>query len=226
MLTVEQAATRLGVSDQEVRRLVRAGTLSGQRIGRTLVVADDAVDSRARLVVTRGRTLSAKTAWALLWELSGERAGWLDRVGRSRLRSRLHRSSAEQLVAAVRSRADRHELRVLPAYRDQVLGAEGIVTSGMTAANAVGADIVAVGAVDEVYCSAATFTRLRREFGLSNRGQTNLIVRVPRFDELTFTGRNHMPAAVVATDLAESADVRTRRAGITLLETALAAGRR
>lgn len=226
MLTVNQAATRLGVSDQEVRRLVRAGTLSAQRIGRTLVVADDAVDSRARLVVTRGRSVAARTAWALLWELSGERAGWLDRAGRSRLRSRLQRSTAEQLVAAVRFRADRHELRVLPAYRDQVLRADGVVASGMTAANAVGADIVAVGAADEIYCSAATLTRLRREFGLSNRGETNLIVRVPRFDELTLTGRAHMPAAVVAVDLAESSDVRTRRAGLTLLEIALSAARR
>lgn len=214
------------VSDQEVRRLVRAGTLSGQRIGRTLVIADDAVDSRARLVVTRGRSVSAETAWALLWELSGERAGWLDRVGRSRLRSRLQRSTAEQLVAAVRFRAGRHELRVLPAYRDRLLHADGVVASGMTAANAVGADIVAVGAADEIYCSAVTLTRLRREFGLSNRGETNLIVRVPRFDALTLTGRERMPAAVVAADLTESSDVRTRRAGLTLLETALSAARR
>ena len=85
---------------------------------------------------------------------------------------------------------------------------------------AVGADIVAVGAADEVYCSAARLARLRHDFGLSDRGEVNLHVRVPRFDALPLTGRGHMPAGVVAADLAVSADIRTRRAGRDLIATA------
>lgn len=223
MLTVEQAATRLGVSAQEVRRLVRAGALSAQRVGRMLVLSEDVVDERARLDIAPGRVLSAPVAWATLWELSGERADWLERSGRSRVQARLRSSDAEHLVAATRDRADRHELRVLPAYRDRVLAHEGVVAAGLTAADAVGADIVAAGATAEVYCSPGTLVELRRDLGLSDRGEPNLVVRVPRFGELPLTGRAHMPAAVVAVDLAESADVRTRRAGLDLLAGALAA---
>jgi len=85
---------------------------------------------------------------------------------------------------------------------------------------------VAASAAAEVYCTAATLAGLRRDLGLSDRGEPNLVVRVPRFDTLPLTGRAHMPTAVVAVDLAESADVRTRRAGLDLLAGALAARRR
>jgi len=223
MLTVAQAAARLGVTGHEVRRLIHEGVLPAQRVGRAFVLSDDAVESRLRLPIGAGRSLAPLTAWAALWELSGDRAGWLDSSRRSRLRSRVRPWSAEQLVAAVRDRADRVEVRLLPVYRDRLLSAETVYASGMSAAGAVGADIVAVGAADEVYCSTATLAALRTDYGLSERGQTNLIVRVPRFDQLPLAGRSHMPAAVVAVDLAESVDVRTRRAGLDLLSEALAA---
>jgi excisionase family DNA binding protein len=226
VLTVDQAATRLGVSAQEVRRLVRTGTLPAERVGRTLVLVEEAVDERARLPVGPGRVLSAAAAWATLWELSGERADWLDRPARSRLTARLRSSDAEQVVAAVRDRAERHELRVLPAYRERVLATAGVIPSGLTAADAVGADLVATGAPAELYCTAAILEALRHDLGLSDRGEPNLVVRVPRFDDLPLSGREHMPTAVVAVDLAESADVRTRRAGLDLLAAALTAARR
>lgn len=43
---------------------------------------------------------------------------------RSRLLARLRGYDAERLVAAARDRAERHELRVLPAYRQRLLAAE------------------------------------------------------------------------------------------------------
>jgi excisionase family DNA binding protein len=226
VLTTAQAAARLGVRPEQVRRLARSGKLSGRKIGRTLLFDDDAVERRARLPLKAGRALAPRSAWAALWLLSGDAAGWLPAADRSRLRARLRAWDGERLVAAERLRADRYDLRVLPAYRDRVLAAGGVVASGMSAAAAVGADLVAGTTADEVYCTAATLTALRCDLGLSERGQTNLVVRVPRYDGLPPAGRTHMPAAVVAVDLAESADVRTRRAGLTLLADALtAAGR-
>lgn len=216
MLTVPQAAARLGVGEEQVRRLVRSGRLVGTKVGQTVVIDDDAVDARARLAVRPGRALVPATAWGALWELSGERVTWLSSADRSRLRARLRRYNAEQLVAATRTRAERHRVRVLPAYRDAVLAAEGVVISGLTAAAALRADIVTAGEEDEAYCSTVTLAGLRHDYALSERGQANLILRVPRFD-LPLDGRERMPDAVVALDLAESSDVRTRRAGLDLL---------
>ena len=221
MLTVGQAAERLGVGPEQVRRLIRAGRLAAHRVGRTLVLDEDAVDGRARLPITAGRALAPRTVWAALWRLSGEDVDWLSAADRSRLVARLRGYDAERLVAAARERAERYELRVLPAYRHRVLAADGVIPSGLTAAAVVGADIVAAESADEVYCAAGTLTALRRELGLSDRGQPNLVVRVPRYDRLDLTGRAHMPAAVVAVDLAESAEVRTRRAGLDMLAAAL-----
>ncbi|MGY1915831.1 helix-turn-helix domain-containing protein [Blastococcus sp. SYSU DS0973] len=221
MLTVDQAAERLGVEPKQVRRLISAGKLAAHRVGRTLVLDEDAVEGRARLPITAGRALAPRTAWAALWQLSGEDVDWLPPAERSRLLARLRSYDAERLVAASRDRAERHELRVLPAYRDRLLTTDGVVPSGLTAAAAVGADIVAPEAAAEMYCTAGTFADLRREFGLSERGEANLVVRVPRYEQLQLAGRTHMPSAVVAVDLAESPDVRTRRAGLDLLTAAL-----
>ncbi|MGY1846988.1 helix-turn-helix domain-containing protein [Blastococcus sp. SYSU DS1021] len=220
MLTVDQAAERLGVEPEQVRRLIRAGKLAAHRVGRTLVLDEDAVEGRARLPITAGRALAPRTVWAALWQLSGEDVDWLPPADRSRLLARLRGYDAERLVAAARDRAERHELRVLPAYRQRLLDADGVVPSGLTAAAVVGADIVAAEAAAELYCAEATLDELRRELGLSERGEANLVVHVPRY-EVDLTGRAHMPAAVVAVDLAESPDVRTRRAGLDLLAAAL-----
>jgi excisionase family DNA binding protein len=73
MLTVAQAAQRLDVSGHEVRRLIRAGTLSANRVGRTLVLDDEEVAGRARLPIGAGRALAASMTWATLWELTGLR---------------------------------------------------------------------------------------------------------------------------------------------------------
>jgi excisionase family DNA binding protein len=221
VLTVGQAAERLGVGAEQVRRLIRTGKLAARRVGRTLVLDEDAVDGRARLPITAGRALAPRTAWAALWLVSGEDVDWLAPADRSRLLARLRGYDADRLVAASRDRAERYELRVLPAYRQRVLATDGVVPSGLTAAAAVGADIVAAESADEVCCAAGTLAGLRRELGLSERGQANLVVRVPRYERLDLTGRAHMPAAVVAVDLAESADVRTRRAGLDVLAAAL-----
>src|SRR3954462_12876876 len=110
MLTVEEAAARLGVSGHEVRRLIRVGTLPAQRGGRTLTLDEAVVEARARLPIAHGRALAPATAWATLWELSGEPAGWLDRSGRSRLHARLRPWGAGRVGAAGRGRARRCDL--------------------------------------------------------------------------------------------------------------------
>lgn len=218
-ITTAQAAERLGVSAHEVRRLIATGELSASPLGRLLLVDQESLLRRDQQVVRRGRALAPRTAWAALLEVSGERAEWLDRSSRSRLRSWLRRTDPEAIAAACRHRTSRHLLRVLPAYQQELLASTGVVHGGITAT--VGADISArTDDVQEVYCSDDRLKVLESRYGLISSSSANLIVRVPTF-QWPFTSRRQMPVGVVAIDLLESTDVRTRRAGRELLITAL-----
>ena len=220
MLTTAEAAEQLGVSTHEIRRLITTGDLTAQAAGRVWLVDEDSVRQRARSRVRRGRALAPATAWAALLEASGTRAAWLDDATRSRLRSWLRRHDPETIAAACRHRADRHDLRLLPAYRDELLATPGVVAGGVTAAVDAGADLVTMSdALTEVYCSSRTFDRLSRRYGLAAVGTPNLVVRIPQHDVRAVLRTDGLPRAAVAVDLIDAADVRTRRAGSDLLTT-------
>ncbi len=90
MLSVHDAAERLGVSDRRVRALIDSGRLSAQRVGRAWIIDPSAL---ATVVGERppGRPLSAASAWA---ELLGERPA--PRAESSILRSR-YRGRSERI---------------------------------------------------------------------------------------------------------------------------------
>ncbi|HEX2807543.1 MAG TPA: helix-turn-helix domain-containing protein [Kineosporiaceae bacterium] len=221
-ITTAEAARLLQISTREVRRLIATGDLQAEAVGRIFLLDEASVHARQRSPVRRGRALATGTAWAVLLEASGERAGWLDRPTRSRIKSWLRRHAPEEISAACRKRAVRHDLRVLPAYLDAVILSEGVVPGGMTAAGSTDADIVTFGeAPREFYCTGEALTHLRQAYHLSTAGEPNLIARVPLFDNPQVLARDVMPVAVIAVDLLESADVRTRRAGGDLLRTAM-----
>jgi excisionase family DNA binding protein len=221
-VTTGEAAERLGVSAHEVRRLVASGDLAATRAGRTILVDDAAVRARLRSRTGRGRALAPATAWAALLEASGERAAWLERSTKSRLRRWLRERDPELIAVACRRRAERRELNVLPTYDDAVMSARGVVTGGISAADQLASQISDVGAgTSEMYCSRHTLDALTRDFGLTGTGRPNLIVRIPTFDDASVLGRPVMPVAVVAVDMSESADARTRRAGLDILTKAI-----
>jgi excisionase family DNA binding protein len=226
MLTTAAAAERLGVGAHEVRRLVAAGELTAVRAGRILLLDEQDVRRRARRRVTRGRALSPRTAWAAMLEASGEEVTWLDRPARSRLRAWLRATDPEAMAVACRRRAERHDLRVLPAYGGAVSSAEGIVRSGLSAAEEVGADLLAMAeAPAELYASTATLEGLSAAYGLEASDRPNVVIRIPALPPALAAqvlDRAVMPAAVVAVDLLDSDDVRTRRAGGDLLARCLA----
>jgi len=222
-VTTSEAARRLGVSANEVRRLLAAGDLKAVSVGRIFLVDEASVRTRLRAPKGRGRALAPQIAWAALLEASGERALWLDRSTRSRLRRWLRDHDPDAIAAGCRRRAVRADLRVLPTYRAAVMSTEGVVVGGMSARDQVVSGIVAVGDVaDEMYCSKETLEKLSRDYGLSHAGAANLIVRVPTFDSDQVLTRRVMPRAVVAVDLLESDDVRTRRLGAQILARAVA----
>lgn len=219
-ITSRQAAEQLGVTQQRIQTLFAAGDVHGRMVAGRLVV--ESADIRARLARRpgRGRPLAARVAWGMLWELSGERAHWLGASERSRLCTNISKLKTEEIVLRARRRATLHQYRILPTYVDRLAADAACIASGVSAASAVGADIVALGFA-EVYTARSTRDRLVKQYAMvegGNDADINVNLHVMD-DDLKFllNGRTHMPSAVVACDLMESPEPRTRRAGTLVL---------
>jgi len=217
-LSTVEAAWRLGVSDRQVRRLVQRGELPASRIAGRLVLDSVDVDRRVARTPDRGRPFAPRTAWGALWEISGERVSWLHSSEGSRLRRWLRHATPETLALATRERAIVERYRVLPRYLDELAGSTGVIRGGVSAADEVSADIVSIGAA-ELYCSEQTRRRLVADYGLTESREPNVIIRVPLVEfSLLDHGRTAMPAGVIAIDLLDADDIRTRRAGQQIAE--------
>lgn len=156
----------------------------------------------------------------MLWELSGERAHWLAASERSRLIANLRKFNGEDVVLRVRRRSTLHRYRILPTYVERLADDAACVTGGVSAASAIGADIVATGFA-EVYTDRPAHDRLVTQYAMVDPDEDadiNVNLRVLD-DDLAFLldRRTHMPSAVVACDLMESSEPRTRRAGALVL---------
>jgi excisionase family DNA binding protein len=66
LISVADAAERLGVSERHVRRLAEAGELSARRVGGRWLIDAEAVRDRSRSEPRSGRPLSLSTACAVL----------------------------------------------------------------------------------------------------------------------------------------------------------------
>jgi len=142
---------------------------------------------------------------------------------RSRLIANIRKLDGEDAVLRLRRRSTLHQYRILPTYVDRLADDPACVAGGVSAASAVsavGADIVAIGFA-EVYTDGPTHDRLVTQYAMleaDDDADVNVNLRVLD-DDLAFLldGRTHMPSAVVACDLMESSEPRTRHAGARVL---------
>ncbi|MEK7410000.1 MAG: helix-turn-helix domain-containing protein, partial [Actinomycetota bacterium] len=71
VLSVSEAAPRLGISDRRVRQMLERGEMKGQRVGRSWVI-DSKVIERVRRRPEVGRRWRPEAAWALLQLADGK----------------------------------------------------------------------------------------------------------------------------------------------------------
>lgn len=211
------AAERLGVSQRQVQRLIESGRLPATRTaGDAWVVDALAVNAMARTRPARGRPWSPATAWAALWRVSGLDVDWLDRRTMRRLDDRLASIDAEELVHATRRRAVIRHYRASASFLSDI---DALVSR--TGARAMEPSRFGMerdlGRVDG-YCTSEVATRLVRDFHLAEDPQGNATLRVAAAPSTILAGRDVMPVAVIAADLAESLEVRERSAGVRVLE--------
>jgi hypothetical protein len=227
-----EAADTLGVSQQEVRRLVGAGALRGTMVANRVMVDRVSLELRTRRTVTAGARRTPANAWAMLRLVTGDDIDFLDRVTRSKLRAALRQVTADRLVEVTARRAVVHHYRVRDQYLPRLLAAEGVVRTGLSAIeDDPEFDLVWLdAAVVDVYCEEQTHQRIRGEYGLvtgdelskvtlrvvddldrvlpgpgRHQARSGLAVRVP--------GAAVAVTAAVCVDLMENLDTRVVAAG-------------
>jgi excisionase family DNA binding protein len=224
VLTTDEAAKRLGVSSRRVRALIEQGDLEATRVGRSHLVQ---AESLARLSINRasGRSLSARTSWvALLSDLgSGDFDEQASSAGMSRservrvLAIRQRRVEDWSWLARRRATTKRYAIR--DAYLTRLLADRRVVRSGLSAIREHDVDLTVHTGSAEVYVDQKLASDLPNDYLLRADALGAVIVHAVDTDALLgrFGVSAVMTAATVGVDLAESDDMRTRRAGYELL---------
>lgn len=214
LLAVSEAAERLGVSTRQVQHLVARGELRSLARG----VVDETSVERL-LAVRRGshtRAWADSTAWAAVALLSEREAGWLGESQRSRLRGRLRGMGSDELVDRARGRAS---VSRYVAHRSagERLRAELVDTSSATAR----LGLVATNAIDG-YLATTDVEAVVYRHGLIRDDTGSVTLRATSMDLDVVRDLVNAGDVLVALDLAESLDIRERRAGTDALNRVLA----
>ncbi|MFD9826412.1 helix-turn-helix domain-containing protein [Tsukamurella tyrosinosolvens] len=220
-LSAAEAAAVLGVSQRQVTRLARAGELEivGD-VGGHLLLDSISVHRRARAGPRRGRPLTAAGAWAALMVLSGEGVEQVvDSPTLSRLRSRLRRSTAEEVAWMVRRRS-------VGTVRVQGWGdTAGLIPTGVSAISdvrwsvAFGLSVVPIDGFDG-YVAEQDYAETARRLGLVEDREGRYSLRLVPVGARWKVDR--VLVAAIAVDLMESTGTREAAAGRDVLTGLLA----
>lgn len=202
MISVPEAAERLGVSEGRVRQRINDGSLPADKIGGRWVVHVVGLgavgDSRV------GRPLAPHMAWAVLDVLAGQKPALRYPAERSRACKYAARLSdakdpAPLLRSLLRHRGRREVFKAAPADLPDLREDERLRLSGVSADEG----IVAEGLV-EGYVAESDLQALLDDYFLlpAEPGEENIILHVAEDNRVQSWSRR-MPKVVVAADLAE-----------------------
>ncbi len=218
-VTVAEAASRLGVTADAVRRLIRAKELAAERIGRSYLLRVDDVERRVDLAPASGRRLTPAHAWGLLALAAGDPAPpWLDRVTRYRLRRLLDERGLAGLRSRLTARARRLNYRAHPSQLARLRSDPAVMLAGASAASQLKLGPLA-GEMVDVYVDELELENVVNRHHLRASRDPNVVLRVvPRFTDRW--ARPHIaPVSAVVLDLLDDPDPRTREAAEQALAT-------
>lgn len=215
LLSVREAADRLGVGEIAVRQHIASGDLAAIKRGRSRWLEPQAVERMARQRPSDGRPLSPAMAWAVLLLASGEQAAAREAAGRdrywSRARAWLRDHALGEHAARLRARARVGELDAHPSEFRRILARPDVLATGVSAGDAVG--LVGPASGVEVYAPVGCREAIVEEHALMAGGGPVRIRWVP--DELwSYLDRDadrRAPRVAVLLDLLESDEPRARR---------------
>lgn len=216
-MSVEQTSDALEISPRRVRQMLASGALPGEKVGRAWVIDGDDVQRAVASVRSAGRKWHPASAWTVLALANGEPTS-ASPVAQSRARKRLE-LGIPKLLARLSARGVVHRYYAHPAAIERLSDMSGIVLSGASAAHIHGAELMA-GDCLEAYVRKPELARLVERFALDERSdRPNVLFRAVDAEVWPFRkGVNVAPVAVVAVDLLDAEDERSRRAGFALLD--------
>lgn len=217
LLGVSEAADVLGVTGRRVRQLLGHGVLVGCKVSGVWVVDVEDLErfrGRARGV---GRPWSSVSVWALLSVADGDGDG-LSGSQRARASRRLE-AGLERWLPRLGSRCVVHRFYGHPSALRSLGSEMGVVRSGVSAAGCYGAGLVGPSEF-EGYVRVSDLETVVARSGLSGdaTGCPNVVLRAVEDRVWPFrSGVRVASLPVVAVDLLEASDQRSRRAGRELL---------
>lgn len=218
-LSVAEAAARLGVHRSRVEQLLQAGEIAGRRAGRMWLVDGAALERWQVHPRAAWRPMAPARSWGLLDLLDGGDAAWLSGVARSQVKAKirgLQGADAAQWRGLLRRRSLLHQVRVHPAALDR-LDKHRVLRAGASEAARLGADLVVVEPVAEIYVRGEEWDPLAARLHAQPVAVAgNLLVRVPR-DAWPFGAHDRVGPAVLGADLLESVESRAVDAGLMLI---------
>ncbi len=212
-----EAAEHLGVSSRRVRQMLSDGTLDGHRVGHGWVIEERSIRTAATSRRPAHRPWTARSAWSVLALADG-----IDPRCTSYERSRAERRLAvglPNLLDRLGPRARRLSFYTHPGTRDRIAVQPGVVRTAASASPEHALGLVGSGPLD-AYLKSSDLQAIRNAFVMEERVErANVVFRVVEDQMWPFPeGAAVAPPAVVAVDLLESEDERSRRAGTELLQ--------
>ncbi|RLV48729.1 hypothetical protein D9V37_13450 [Nocardioides mangrovicus] len=219
LISTTDAAAELGVTRQQVNRLVVQGELT--RIGRGLLDRTSFERYVAVQVGRRTRAWDQRTAWAAITLLEGGPVDWIGPTQLSRLRSALRTTSATEVVARSRNRARvasyAGHRSVVARVQDRLVGSDSAAI-GLAAAEA--------GRVADGYTDGDGERALVAQYGLvADPGGAVTIRTVCDLDLAQVERLIGGSRVVAALDAAASLDARMSGVAVRALEESLASFR-
>ena len=213
VLSLAEAADRIGVSQRQVRNLAAGGDIA--LIARGVVDADSvSTFLRDRGRVAR-RVWTEETAWAAIGLLASIDVSWLGASQASRLRKQVSAMDAAELTSRVRNRATTHRF---DGHRSVV----GKVAEELVRGSALIGDLTVERGVDG-YLDEDHLADLVDRFRLRATSSGTITVRGTHHLDKAQGIANRDPQLLAAVDLATSVDAREREAALTVITTRVAA---
>ncbi len=213
-----EAAERLSVTQDQVRRLISSGDLPADRVGnKAWLISTEAVERRLDQAPRDGRRLTPPNAWAALFLIGGEPAPWLDQPNRWRISRYLatHRPSEDRSRFASRGRPK--GFRAHPSLLASVRDDSSLMLTGTSGATERRLGLVGGGGEVDAYVSSADLDAVIGRNHMRRSDDPNVVLRVVDSFTTPWPPSRVAPASAIALDLLDSPEPRAKQVGEAVL---------